>query len=356
MKNRKLIAVLAAVMIFTACSDVPDTATVTSSSPDTLMVSSADSLMVESEKAYADMDAAYSAGLKKVGLPDRETVDATAPEGVYELELEIINRSADENWMTEKTKELAPIFGSEEEISKMKIKTAKLSAAYMINSAIKGSAVTPLCSEEITSCEITPLNKKTSGAIDEKSKQAISITEGYNRQAKAILGDQLESIIHEADCYQGNNGTGYGVHIEKAYKNVPILPYTALNPNLEVLDESNELCPLDGYCFFDRQLNTVLYHPDSSYKAVKAEKIDKIISFKGACELLEENLGNAAHYDFDKVALMYDPRVDRTSGEDFPNIRCRPKWYFITFSEDFFSNAMQTCFTVDGLDGTIEVI
>ena len=81
--------------------------------------------------------------------------------------------------------------------------------------------------------------------------------------------------------------------------------------------------------------------------------MEKIISFKGACDLLEENLGDAAHYNFEKVVLMYEPRADCSAGVDLPNIKCRPKWYFMTFSEDFFFNGMN-CFTVDCMTGTIE--
>ena len=350
---KHLICILSAALLLSSCGEVPENAVSSSGSVDTLNVGNTEKYTVSSGEAYSDVDAAYSAGYKKVGLPGRETLDTAGPDGVYELELETVNKSCDEAWKAKKAEELASLFGTKEETSGMKIKTAKYSAAYMIDSKIKADAVTPLQADEIKSCEITEIDPKTLSALESPLKEAVKITEGYNEKAKAILGDELDSVVFEAVRYIGENASGCGVHIQKAYKNVPILPYTPLAPIESMLEEKNEVYPLNGYCFFNGDVRTVLYHPDNSYKAVRADKLEKIISFKGACDILEENLGEAAHYDFDKVALMYDPRVDTTKGEDFPNISCRPKWYFISFAEDFFSHGMY-CFTVDCTDGTIQ--
>ena len=351
-KHRMILAVMAAALL-ASCSDSPADTSNANGSVNTLSVANAESLLVESSKAYSDIDAAYSAEYKKVGLPDKETLTAETPEGVFDLELEIINKNCDEEWKTKKGTELEPIFGNTDEIGSMKIKTAKLSAAYMINNSLKAEAVTPLNSDLIKSDEIITLNKKTLTSLDEKMKKAMSTAEEYNEKSKEILGDELDSIVYEANKYNGDDGEGYGVQIEKAYKNVPVLPYTAQHPIESYLDESNELYPLQGYCYFNNDVKAVLYHPENSYKAVKADRLEKIISFKGACDLLEENLGDAAHYNFEKVVLMYEPRADCSGGVDFPNIKCRPKWYFITFSEDFYANCMN-CFTVDCIDGTID--
>ena len=69
----------------------------------------------------------------------------------------------------------------------------------MINNSLKAEAVTPLNSDLIKSDEIITLNKKTLTSLDEKMKKAVSTAEEYNEKSKEILGDELDSIVYEAN-------------------------------------------------------------------------------------------------------------------------------------------------------------
>ncbi|MEO3155932.1 hypothetical protein ABHC51_11215 [Ruminococcus bicirculans (ex Wegman et al. 2014)] len=89
----------------------------------------------------------------------------------------------------------------------------------------------------------------------------------------------------------------------------------------------------------------------------KAEKIDKMLSFKGACDLLEENLADKIDIQFDDVKLMYEPRGESTEvGESADNICCTPKWYFIIDDKQPTGLHAINYVTVDCVTGEIYVL
>lgn len=95
----------------------------------------------------------------------------------------------------------------------------------------------------------------------------------------------------------------------------------------------------------------------NAFKVAKAEKIDKMLSFKGACDLLEENLADKIDIQFDDVKLMYEPRGESTEvGESADNICCTPKWFFIIDDKQPTGLHAINYVTVDCVTGEIYVL
>ena len=113
---------------------------------------------------------------------------------------------------------------------------------------------------------------------------------------------------------------------------------------------------------YDINLKLYLYYSCNNYIPLKDEPIDKIISFKGACDILEEELASNVSMEFDDVKLWYEPRgtiLDATSEDGFDGsktTRCTPKWFFISDNDDD-SNLHHAInyVTVDCVTGEIEV-
>jgi hypothetical protein len=116
---------------------------------------------------------------------------------------------------------------------------------------------------------------------------------------------------------------------------------------------------MQTYIDFDSDFNPEYYIGCDAFKIEKAESVDKMISFKGACDILEEQLADNISLEFDDVELMYEPRGTETgSGESAAatNIVCTPKWYFII--DDKQPNGLHAInyVTVDCITGEIYVL
>ena len=84
-----------------------------------------------------------------------------------------------------------------------------------------------------------------------------------------------------------------------------------------------------------------------------------MISFKGACDLLEENLADKIDIQFDDIVLMYEPRgtsVDMDELNEAENIICTPKWYFIIDDKQPTGLHAINYVTVDCVTGEIYVL
>ena len=113
---------------------------------------------------------------------------------------------------------------------------------------------------------------------------------------------------------------------------------------------------------YNSDYNLNYYVSCDNYTPVKEEPIEKIISFKGACDILEEELASNVSMEFDDVKLWYEPRgtiLDATTEDGLDGsktTRCTPKWFFISDNEeDSGLHHAINYVTVDCVTGEIEV-
>ena len=160
--------------------------------------------------------------------------------------------------------------------------------------------------------------------------------------------------------YKGK--TFYELSLQPIYKNIGI---QCINSTYNNDYENDDVILADAFdirFLYDTNLKLYLYYGCNNYIPVKDEPIDKIISFKGACDILEEELASNVSMEFDDVKLWYEPRgtiLDATSEDGFDGsktTRCTPKWYFISDNDDD-SNLYHAInyVTVDCVTGEVEV-
>lgn len=314
----------------------------------------------ETEKDLADyttaehmldgIDAAYDTDYSKITLPERETLHITQPEGVYELTLEVINADGNKEWENQKNKELAAVFDTSGGAEACVV----VSGAYYINEKLLQNSASPVNNDPALECEITTLSPLTHKSLDTKLIQVTDNAENYASKVKEITGEELDTYVYDVLEYKCENKTGYGVEMQKSYKGIGVLNMYPLHPTAEQLSETHSLKVLQTYSDFNDDAEVVFYAAPPSYKTANAQAIDKVVSFKGACDILEEKLSENSHYEFDDVVLMYEPYTDLTKG-DLADIECVPKWYFIIYTRSSGENMIRY-FSVSLKDGAVEAV
>ena len=302
-----------------------------------------------------DIDQAYNTNYTKFTLPDKSMLHITQPLGVYELELEAINRADDKEWEKQKSLEIKKVFevppGTSEDVIDA---CAVVSGAYYINENRIPNSLTSLNPSADYETDIVTVSPSSIPLFDEKAKETISKSENYAHKAKEVFDDNLDTKVY--DVYVNNNGTqkSYGVEMQKSYKGVGLLHMHPLHHTPDQLKENNHLHILQTYSDFDDNADIVFYAAPPSYKAIKTDELEKVLSFKGACDILENELAPNSAYVFDDVVLMYEPYMDETKG-DLANLNCYAKWFFIMYSEQSGQHMIQY-FSVDCKDGTVTAV
>ena len=174
-----------------------------------------------------------------------------------------------------------------------------------------------------------------------------------------VLGEELDNVVSDGYIITTDSGVGYEIEIQKAYKGIGIQNVFSTNADDTLFVKGNALMTysMQTYTDLDANFGPEYYIGCNAFKVAKAEKIDKMLSFKGACDLLEENLADKIDIQFDDVKLMYEPRGESTEvDESADNIRCTPKWYFIIDDKQPTGLHAINYVTVDCVTGEIYVL
>ena len=373
MKKRIIPITLIAMCLLSSCSQTPDNIQGNNHNVDL----NSENNKVSVEHILDDFDEAFETEYSKFKLPDKSSVIINQPEEVCNLELKYVNADKNTKWMKKKITELANFFDIPNNIkienvnnqnSRFTIETSNkavdiilFSNPYFIlknNYNLNDMVNTTI--EYIDRIELNELNSIYQDLI----KKSIKLSESINN----IMESKLD--ISAADLYIKNyNGeTFYELDLQQNYKGMGI---QCISPNYlkESNDVNNDILAQAMYTsmWYNSNLNLFLYNGCDSYVPIEINHINKIISFKGACDILESQLAENMTLEFDDMKLWYEPRgsfIDLSdpsistyeAHDGNKTIKCTPKWFFISDNdEDSNLHHAINYVTVDCVTGEIEV-
>lgn len=327
------------------------------------------------EEIWDGVDAAYAAGYTKFTLPEKDTLLREIPEGVYNAELANILED-DEDWFSERLIRFEDAMGLEVENEPVyypdygcyihedekHIVVLEFFGRGAINWEDESFGI--LDQEYLTDSYI--LNRNTE-ITDDNLLQAVKIAEEYSTKAYSALENELESKPCDAQVYNIDGENYYSIDSQNYYKGIGIDNITCRYGGARSDPDKNGNINLFGHMSNNVSIHSGMkpqsYNVSFCFKKVKEEKIDEIISFKGACDILEQELSDSLKTAlvFDDVKLWYEAIGEEiiTSEQNIesinPIVTLTPKWYFII--DDVVDNwHCAYCVTVDCQSGEIETI
>lgn len=325
---------------------------------------------VSPENIYDSFDAAFEKEYTKFKLPEKSAVSICKPDGVYDLELAYINAENDMDWLSSKVEELQSaldikIDGKIETVEDQaqlqdehnKLKITRFAQPYCCWEASENGVNT--ADADADNMELFYLDRPTSENADSGLLSAANKAKTLADTFSKVLGEELDNVVSDGYVITTDSGIGYEIEIQKAYKGIGIQNVFSTNADDTLFVKGNALMTysMQTYTDLDANFGPEYYIGCNAFKVAKAEKIDKMLSFKGACDLLEENLADKIDIQFDDVKLMYEPRGESTEVvESADNICCTPKWYFIIDDKQPTGLHAINYVTVDCVTGEIYVL
>ena len=326
---------------------------------------------VSVEHILDDFDEAFKTEYTKFKLPDKSSVIINQPEGVYDLELKYVNSEKSLEWLKEKVYKLTETFnvksyGNLESIGKTayilaneneQVRVDMFSEPYYYFSKdeISLNDMTLEKIEYVDRIKEENLNKKYNKIIDKSVDCANKINKEF--------GGALTNIPFDLYIRNYIGEEFYELSLQPVYKGVGIQCITPTYNNENIENDNIIISDLfDMRLLYNTNLKLYLYVSCNNYTSSMSKPIDKIISFKGACDILEEELAPNVSMEFDDVKLWYEPRgtiLDATTEDGFDGsktTKCTPKWFFISDNEEDSGlyHAINYV-TVDCVTGEIEV-
>lgn len=356
-----------ALILLSSCANSPDSIKSNKHESDKTQVT-----FVPYDKIYDDFESAYSAGYSKFILPDSSTIKQTIPDGVYNLELAYSNANNSIEWKKDKVLELYsafnfsfdPIIDADENIALLQVNSEKIkiepySRPY-ISWKESDNGVNSV-SENITSKNSYYIDHINTNAIPDELNNASSKALSVCEQVNDILGDELEFQVSDGYIIHTSNDVGYEIELRKSYKGIGIQNLISEYSSDSLFVKGNTLMSfaMQTYIDLDSNFSPEYFVGCDAFTVAKADPLNEIISFKGACDILETELADNMSVKFDNVILMYEPRgtlVEAELSTDSQNIICTPKWYFI--QDDVEQTGLHSInyITVDCASGAVEVI
>ncbi|MGN1114678.1 MAG: hypothetical protein ACI4RC_06100 [Oscillospiraceae bacterium] len=363
MKKQLGFAVLTAVCLLTSCTQTPDNITNNNHISDEQKNVS----YVSVEHILDDFDEAYEQKYTKFSLPKKSSVIINQPEEIDNLELKVINSDNNMAWKQEKVKQLAKILN----ISTNADVQLKNDSAYIETDkdmvAMDFFSTPYYCLngdwEVLEKSEkAIYLNRMKQDNLDKKYKEIIDKSVKISDETTKVLEGCLYN--RPADLYiENDNGKKfYELSMQPYYKGMGIQNIEPTYSNEGDISGDNVVFAsgFDIRLLYNSDLDLYCFVSGENYTPVKSETIDKIISFKSACDILERDLAPNYSVDFDDVKLWYEPR-GQMSDESNPYdkvgnlpIKCTPKWYFIVDEESDKFHSI-SYITVDCVTGDIQV-
>ncbi|MDE6149279.1 MAG: hypothetical protein K2F81_04185, partial [Ruminococcus sp.] len=287
-----------------------------------------------------------------------------------DLELKYVNSEKSMEWLKEKVYKLAEIFDVK---NYNEIEYIKDIAYFLENNKEKVRvdvfSEPYYCLNDDWDINLMKINKTEHldrEKLDVLNNEYIGVTSKsieYANNICAAFEGSLTNNLMDLYVKDYNGQTFYELSLQPSYKGLGI---QSINPTYhkEYTNDDNILIAdaFDVRFLYDVNLKLYLYYGCNNYTPVKAEPIDKIISFKSACDILEEELASNVSMEFDDVKLWYEPRgtiLDATTEDGFDGAKttkCTPKWFFISDNEEDSGlwHAINYV-TVDCVTGEIEV-
>lgn len=368
MKNKNFsFAIAIAFFIMSGCAQTPDSVKSNKHKSGEAPSENAYSAV---KNIYDSFEEAYETQYTKFTLPDKSVVMADAPEEIYQLELSPINAEKDTEWMEEKVVETAQVFGIEQEYE---IENSGECNFRLVSSDRKAGirlfsrAVFDITNEPLPTVDnykALYVNRNNT-EIDTNIKMNIDEAVGFSNEIAALLGDELINSASEVYYFTDGEKKQIEIDIQKFYKGVGIQNIYSQQSTEEMTKAENSLLADTFYnkTLFTEDKGMFLFHSCDAYKMASANKIDSILTFKGACDMLESQLADNINLELDDVKLWYEPVGDRQLMKDgvseydsfdgSKTVKCTPKWYFISYTED--SQYTANYVTVDCVTGEVEV-
>ena len=362
MKKRIIPVSLIVLCILSSCSQTPDN--IQGNNHNVGLNSENDKVSVE--HILDDFDEAFETKYSKFKLPDKSSVIINQPEEICNLQLKFVNSEKDMNWLKEKVYKLTETFnvksyGDLESIGKTayilaneneQVRVDMFSEPYYYFSKdeISLNDMTLEKIEYTDRIKEKNLNKKYNEIIDKSVDCANKINIEFGGTLTNI---PLDLYIRN---YKGEEF--YELNLQPTYKGIGVQCITPTYNN-EYIENDNIIVSdlFDMRLLYNTNLKLYLYVSCNNYTSSMSEPMDKIISFKGACDILEEELASNVSMKFDDVKLWYEPRSSiGVLEESNKNIKCTPKWFFISDNEEDSGlyHAINYV-TVDCVTGEIEV-
>lgn len=360
--NKKLLILISFAFLLTSCTRTPDSVKSNNHKTENVI----EYKTVNTKDAWSDTDEAYKTEYKKFRLPDRSTFSHRDFDELYNAKITYVNNEDNSDWSKEHIKKFEDVFnikisGEPEFVKNNALNHFDDNYEVILGTFNSCSLVYkgPFESEPFSIRYILNQNQKPDNKkIEKYIKESADLSEKSNK----ALEYETQNIPAFVMLYGDKTAEIYS---QTYYKDVGIecvIPhYTD-----KLYDENPDgIQNLASYMQnFTRYYDDKLYgyYGSLGFKTVDAQKIDKIISFKSACDILEKELSANIDLKFDEVELWYQPtgKVMDTSKDNYgindKNITLTPKWYFlINNQEDKMFYAAQYV-TVDCVTGEIHVM
>ena len=365
MKKRIIPITLIAMCLLSSCSQTPDNIQGNNHNVDL----NSENNKVSVEHILDDFDKAFETKYTKFSLPEKSQVIINQPEEVCDLELKYVNADKSMDWLKERVYKLADIFNVQNygdlknvgnvgyvlENNKERVRADVFSEPYYCSNDAAFI-------DEMNFVKIKHLDRIKYDNIDEKYKMLIDQSVNCANKINDIFGGSFTDNPMDLYIRDHNGEKYYELSLQPTYKGVGLQCITPTYSNGDIFEGNNALMTmgLDIRFLYDSDFNLDYYVSCDNYTPIKSDPIDKIISFKGACDILEEELASNVSMEFDDVKLWYEPRgtiLDATTEDGFDGsktTKCTPKWFFISDSADESDHTINYV-TVDCVTGEIEV-
>ena len=364
MKKRIIPIPLIALCILSSCSQTPDNIQGNNHNVDL----NSENNKVSVEHILDDFDEAFETKYTKFSLPEKSQVIIYQPEEVCDLELKYVNADKSMDWLKEKVPEVAKVFNvtkgnlTETKDIRYSIETDREKIRVSLFSEPNYDLNGDWDPNKIITDQIKYLNRINSESYDNQYYLIIDKSVSTANEINIALDGVLVNIPQDLYIKNYNGEKFYELSLQPTYKGIGLQCITPTYSNGDIFEGNNALMTMsfDIRFLYDSTLMLYSFVSCNNYTTVKDEPIDEMISFKGACDILEEELASNVSMEFDDVKLWYEPRgtiLDATTEDGFDGsktTKCTPKWFFISDSADESDHTINYV-TVDCVTGEIEV-
>ena len=366
MKKRIILISLIVLCILSSCSQTPDNIQGNNHNVDL----NSENNKVSVKHILDDFDEAFETKYSKFSLPEKSKVIINQPEKVCDLQLDFLNKKKSLEWMSQKLSDLQTAFEHKIDGEIVVDETIVQIGSDNENVSVSGysepyslwnfnSDVISYVNQNVVETEVVYIDRIPEKNIDGGLKSAMNKAINYAQNVKNVMKDELDVKLATGYILHGSDDLSYEIDLQKTYKGIGIMNLPPAYVNDYTTKEGTEILTtyFETYIEFDSSLNPLFYNSCDCF-TIKSEKdLHKIISLKGACDILEKELGNNLNLQFDDMELMYEPQEYISSENDTieKHIQCVPKWFFmIDYSEGI--QHMLKYISVDCVTGKIEVV
>ncbi|MBQ4096395.1 MAG: hypothetical protein IJC65_08250 [Oscillospiraceae bacterium] len=297
---------------------------------------------VSPSEILSSFDAVFECDYTKFTFPQQSSVQIPKPEGVYNLELQYTNGEASVDWykaVAEKVPQSFGIFGEYEisvEDSEVSVTGNGINTDVYANSKVytiwncNDTIGNP---NEFDSIEHVYINRLTDSEMPSGLTSGIELLESLSQKVCKLTNDSEDY----AECYYAINYKRedigwYRIDLQKSYKGVAIRNLVSgIGDGKGDNGNSVIVTVFNSYAIIREDGTPVVLSISPSFETVSAQPIEKMLSLKGACDLLEDKLAPELKLEINDIELMYEPIGVQSSSEDKSSLKvnCTPKWYFI---------------------------